>query len=96
MNANLAALPEGFSFHASGRSGSILYRREARILEIYWEMSGVPEYDILLWIEDIHTWTRPEREKIDLGERETIIRELEAWLWKEKIRTDAFPNSARK
>jgi hypothetical protein len=96
MNANLAALPEGFSYHASGRSGSILYRREARILELYWEMSGVPEYDILLWLEDARTWTHPEKEKIEPDERAQIVKELEVWLWKKKIRSDAFPNSARK
>ena len=92
MCANLAALTEGFNFHASGRSGSIFYKRGPRILELYWEMSGVPQYDILLWIEDSYFWTHPQKEKIDEAERNQIIADLELWLWKKKIRSDAFPN----
>jgi hypothetical protein len=59
-------------------------------------MSGAPQYDILLWLDNINTWTRPENEKIDLSERDRIVTDLEAWLRKEMIRSDAFPDSPRK
>jgi hypothetical protein len=91
MSPNFSRLPEGFSFHPSGRSGSICYRRKNKILELYWEMSGVPQYDILLWIGDIQTWTQPENERIEETELDEIMTELEAWFRKVNIRSDAFP-----
>lgn len=91
MSANIAKLKQGFTFHAEGRSGAVFYKRDERILELYWEMSGVPEYDILLSTEEIRFWKYPQEEKIENPERDQIVRSLELWLRKENLRSDAFP-----
>ncbi|MBI2812919.1 MAG: hypothetical protein HYX71_01385 [Opitutae bacterium] len=96
MTANIAKLNPGFTFHAEGRSGAIFYKRDEHVLELYWEMSGVPDYDILLWIDESYFWTYPKKEKIEDTERDQIIRALDLWLRKENLRSDAFPPASPK
>lgn len=89
MKPELAALPEGFSFHSHGREGSIFFRERGRVLEFYCEMPGVEDYDVLLWL-DTQTWTLPAGEKVAESDRARIVAALEVWLAAKAIRTDAF------
>ena len=60
MKANIASLPQGLTFCPDGRSGLIYFRRDDHVLELYWEMSGVDDYDILLSLEGVRRWAQNE------------------------------------
>ncbi len=77
---NVARCPEGFTFSPSGRDGFIYYRSGLRTLELYWEMSGVPQYDILLSLEGLKEWVAPDSEPTSPGEQTEIRVALERWL----------------
>ena len=83
-------LPQGFSLRYEGRSGAVFYRKEDKILDIYWEMSGVDDYDILLLPLDLSEWSHPEGERIPDDEREQIVCDLEIFLKGQNIKSDAF------
>ena len=80
----------GFAFESAGRSGYIYYREEEKMTEMYWEMPGADDYDILLWLEGASKWILPREEKIPEDKRRVIVDALEAWLIAKKIRSDAF------
>ena len=52
-----------FTMTRSGRNGCIIYKSDDKNLEIYWEMSGVPEYDMLLAPVDLREWKLPQGRK---------------------------------
>ena len=83
-----AIAPGSFIFTASGRAGAISYREGARTLEIYWEMSGSPRYDILLAPLDLRYWLSPADEQIPLAKQKEILRDLRQWLASERKRAD--------
>lgn len=90
MKPEFAALPEGFSFVSRGRSGFVYFRARDRVLELYWEVSGVEDYDWLLSLEATKVWAYPKDQRVAEAEREEIVDALERWLASKKIRTDAF------
>jgi hypothetical protein len=79
-------LAQGFSFRASGRDGFIYYREGARVLELYWEMSGVNEYDVLLSLKGLREWALPHVESIEPAKQEEILAALRSWLSANKVR----------
>lgn len=81
-------LAQGYTFKADGRSGFVYYREGDQILEIYWEMSGVPQYDILISLSEIRNWTTPERTAIPGEKRDQIISGLKDFLVASRIRPD--------
>ena len=82
------ALEEGYTFKAEGRSGFVYYRDGDHVLEIYWEMSGVPQYDILIAPLEITKWTSPADRPIPPEKRQQIIDGLKTYLLAQKIRAD--------
>jgi hypothetical protein len=82
----VAELEPGFSFRASGRDGCIYYREGDKLLELYWEMSGVDEYDILLSLEGLRAWALPDVEPIEPAKQEEILAALRSWLPANKVR----------
>jgi hypothetical protein len=82
------SLAEGYTFKADGRSGFMYYREGNQILEIYWEMSGVPEYDVLISPSEIQTWTRPAGLVISSQKKFQIVDGLRKFLQASKIRAD--------
>lgn len=82
------ALEEGYTFKAEGRSGFVYYREGDHVLEIYWEMSGVPEYDILIAPLDVTKRTSPADQPILPAKREQIVSGLRTYLLARKIRPD--------
>lgn len=86
--ADFPALEEGYTFKADGRSGFVYFREDDRVLEIYWEMSGVPEYDILISPLEITSWTRPEDQLIPPEQRQQIVDGLRSFLLAKRIRSD--------
>ena len=81
-------LAQGYTFKAEGRSGFVYYREGEQILEIYWEMSGVPRYDILISPSEIGNWTTPGGLAIPSLKRDQIISGLKEFLLASKIRPD--------
>ena len=77
----------GFEFHAHGRCGEICCSDGENIVEVGWEMSGSPHYDILLAPLDLRRWASGADIPRDIQHR--ILAELRAWLVGEKIRSDA-------
>jgi hypothetical protein len=81
-------LTEGYTLKPDGRSGFIYYKEGEQVLEIYWEMSGVRQYDILISLSDIQISTRPEGEPIPTQKKEQITKGLKEFLLAKKIRPD--------
>ena len=79
-------LGAGFSFRASGRQGYIYYREEGRIMELYWEMSGVDEYDILLSLNGLREWALPHVEPVDSAKQKEILTDMQSWLVANNVR----------
>ena len=77
-----------FKMNRSGRSGSITYQSGDKKIEIYWEMSGVPEYDILLAPIDLKEWYNPKGVKIPLEVQMQILQELRSWFKEQNLKTE--------
>lgn len=82
----VAQLPEGFSFRPSGRDGFIYYRKDHRILELYWEMSGLDDQDIILFLRGLRQWVLPVSEAVDLADQRGIEAALRQWLTSNNMR----------
>jgi uncharacterized protein YbaR (Trm112 family) len=82
---------DGFHMKPQGRWGIIYHIDNGKVLELDWEISGVPQYDILLEFETLHSWSIPDGIPIMLEEELTIRRKLLDWLNKKKIRSDLRP-----
>ena len=76
----IETLPNGFSFKAHGRGGFIYYREGEKVLELYWEMSGVPEYDILLNTFGLRTWIWPQSSPVNNADYARLRDQLVLWL----------------
>jgi hypothetical protein len=81
-------LQPGFTFEGTGRCGYIYFKEDRHMLEVYWEMSGVPQYDFLLSREGLGEWCYPEVAKVTSIRQTEILADLRAWLRERKMRTD--------
>ena len=81
-------LSPGFTFAPSGRAGYIYFKEDGRMIEFDCEMSGVPEYDILLWPGSVKEWHYPEKSLIPEARQTEILEGLKIWLRKQKLRSD--------
>ncbi len=81
-------LSEGFTFKPQGRSGFVYYKESNHVLEIYWEMSGVPEFDILISPLEIREWTVPPGCPISPEKQKEIVAGLGKFLVASKVRAD--------
>jgi hypothetical protein len=77
-----------FLLKSSGRSGTIAFEKGGHNLDICWEMSGSPEYDILLAPIDLQKWNKPIGKDIPRAEQFEILNELRLWLKGQNIKTD--------
>ncbi len=85
-------LAQGFTFKTRGRQGSIYYREGDKTLELVWEMSGVPEYDILLHLAGLTTWVLPQTEALSEADAARIEEALRAWLKAMNYRAELIRN----
>jgi len=72
----------------SGRDGIITYHEGAMSIEIYWERSGSPLYDICLATIDLREWKNPKGVKIDKEHQLEILRNLRQWLKDQNIKSN--------
>jgi len=73
-------LQQGFSFRPSGRDGFVYYREGAKVLELYWEMSGLDDSDLTLFLHGLREWILPEVEVVDIEKQTELEAALRAWL----------------
>jgi hypothetical protein len=78
----------GFHIKSHGRGGMIYYIDNGRVLEIDFEMSGVPQYDLLLYFDALKCWTIPKDEPFSFREQPGIKERLLEWLKSKQIRSD--------
>ena len=79
---------DGFYLKPDGRSGTIYFVEENKLCQIYFEISGVKEFDILIFFEQLNQWELPNRKVMLENEKEVIKEKLSIWLGKEKIKAD--------
>lgn len=75
-----------FTYHATGRSGTIMCVCADQSIDIDWEMSGAPEYDILLAPVDLRTWRSGH--SIEREQQRQILQALRRWLLAQRMRAD--------
>lgn len=68
----------------NGRSGKLQYRGDGKFAVAYYEVSGVPEYDILVWFSAMKSWS--DGTVIAPEEKQIILSEFEAWAKRNKTR----------
>jgi hypothetical protein len=77
---------EDFQFDSYGRAGNIIYREGQKTCKIEFEISGVPEYHLLLYFDALTSWDTPEQIPITGEERQFIRTKLENWLIKKSLK----------
>ena len=89
-NDNLDELltQDGFYLKSHGSAGTIYYIDNGGVLEIFFEMSGVPQYDLLLFFDNIDTLSIPKNEPLNVGQKTKIREQLLDWLKSKGISTD--------
>jgi hypothetical protein len=83
----------GFSGDLSGQCGTISYCEPGKSLEVYWELSGAPQYDILVAPVDLTHWRTPADEAIPRIKQREIFAKLRRWLQSQGKRADIDPPS---
>jgi len=78
----------GFHIKYHGPSGIIYYIDNGKVLEIDFEMSGVREYDLLLYFDNLNGWTIPNNEIFAFKEQSAIREKLLEWLKSKRIKSD--------
>jgi hypothetical protein len=70
-----------------GRDGYIYHVDDSgRVCECAYEMSGTPEYDILLYITGLKEWFLPIKKRLSESEKAEIVEGMKAWLVASKIK----------
>lgn len=87
-NFNELILTNGFHIKYHGRSGIIYYVDSNKVLEIGFEMSGVSQYDLLLYFDTINAWAIPKGDELTFTEQTTIRNKLLEWLKHKRIKSD--------
>ena len=67
-----------------GRSGKLRYQGEGKHAEVYYELSGVPEYELLVWTENLKAWS--DGSPITPDEKQAIVAAFQAWAKQQGIR----------
>jgi hypothetical protein len=76
-----------FDGQIAGRSGLITYRELNRELKVYWELSGSPQYDILVSPEFL-SWSNTPEERLSEEKQLSLLFALRKWLSAQNIRSD--------
>jgi hypothetical protein len=79
---------DGFHLKPHGRSGTIYYIEKKQFCQIYFENSGVKEFDILIFFEKLTKWEMSKKEVINEKEKNEIRERLISWLKEKGIRSD--------
>jgi hypothetical protein len=77
-----------FKMNPGGRYGTITCQSGNKSLEIDWEMSVFPQFDLSLAPLELREWHEPKGEKILRETQLEILYALRSWLQQQKIKTD--------
>lgn len=77
-----------FNGRLSGRTGRISYREGCKSLEFGWEVSGIPDKDILVGPLPFAAWTEPAGEAISEERQLELLAQFRRWLAAQKTRSD--------
>jgi hypothetical protein len=72
-------LANGYTWRTDGRTGCLYIKRHDRVLEVFYENSGTPEFDIILYWSSA-AWILPNQEALSSAERTELYEELSQWL----------------
>lgn len=70
----------------NGRCGHLRYHEDHRYADAYYELSGAPEYDLLVWVNDMRTWS--DGTQITKEEMATIHNAYKEWAIKHNIKCE--------
>ena len=73
---------------SEGRSGKAYYQYGEHTFGMYWEISGVSEYDLLFFFESVTQWSVPAGKLIAPEEKAVLRKELMDCLKKQRIRAE--------
>jgi hypothetical protein len=76
----------GFRIKSYGRAGKIIFVDNERVCEMELEVSGVPQFTILIFFEALQYWTKPEGVLISNEEKLEIRSKLIDWLAKKNLK----------
>jgi hypothetical protein len=76
---------DGFYNKPSGRAGTIYYVSQGKLCEIDVEISGVRQYDILIYFQDLKEWLLPFKKSLSTDEKQEIQAKLKLWLLDQNI-----------
>jgi hypothetical protein len=79
---------DGFHLKEDGRAGTIYYVEENKLCQIFFEISGVKQFDILIFFEQLKQWELPVKKNLSDNEIEEIKEKLLIWLQKKNIKSD--------
>jgi hypothetical protein len=79
---------EGFHLKEQGRSGTIYFVEKGKFCEIDLEISGVSQYDILIFFDGLSEWVFPSKKEMTDTEKEEIKEKLVIWLKIKKIKAE--------
>jgi hypothetical protein len=69
-----------------GREGTLYYVNKGRLMEFYVELSGDPEYSIIISFDRATGYVLPERVSLTDEEKRQVKADLQAWLRQQGIR----------
>ena len=87
-NIDKLSKKDGFHDKPNGRAGTIYYVEKGKVCELDYEISGVKEFDILIYFDQLTEWILPEIETLSLIDKQRIKLELQNWLDSKKIRAE--------
>ena len=76
----------GFRIKSYGRAGKIIFVDNERVCEMELEVSGVPQFTILIYFDALQFWTKPEGVLISNEEKLEIRSKLIGWLARKKLK----------
>jgi hypothetical protein len=76
----------GFHMVQDGREGTLYYVNKGRLMEFYVELSGDPEYSIIINFDRVSGYVLPERVRLTDEEKKQLKVDLQAWLRRQRIR----------
>lgn len=79
---------DGFYDKPNGRAGTIYHVDNGRLCEIDFEISGVKQYDILIYFDGLQEWLLPDKKAMTSVEKISVREKLALWLDKKKINAE--------
>lgn len=76
-----------FMIYQTGRDGTIV-KEAGKTIEVYWETSGLSQYDIVFGYLDLREWKDPKGERISREKQIEILHLLRAWLHEQELKSN--------